>query len=728
MADKDEGVAAGASVASKGGGGLLDFVSRNLIGAIAVVVVLMLVIPLPKQIIDLLMTANLALSIVILLTVVYTPRASSFSSFPQMILFVTLFGLGINISSTRLILSASTMNATVNNGVVSNVAGQSALVQAFAHVVAGNSIVIGFVIFVILIVVQIIVITKGAGRVSEVAARFTLDSMNTKFFDIDNQLNSGYITEDEARELKAEIRRDIDFYSNMDGSSKFVSGNVKAGVFITVVNLIGGFAVGMLKNSLDFTTSLNLYSALTIGDGLLSQLPSLMLSFATGILVTADKSEETLGEKVAKEFTIDGTIYKIVGAALAIMGVVFLILGSSSTVFLIPIGFLLIFYGTRLQSKKEREEVQKAQAVASAKAAKTKGTSDSAADSVAMLDPLSLELGFALIPLVDKEKGAELLERISRIRRESALDIGLPVPKIRIIDNMKLEPSEYSFKIRGIEVSKSTIRLGSFMCMNTGGVTEEIKGDKTTDPAFGMPAIWVSEDRRAEAESAGYVIVDPPTIIATHLMETIRAHASEILGREEVSLLINEVKKTSPIVVEEVMNGARVKFTFGDIEKVLKGLLAEQVSIRDMVTILETLSNYGAVTMNTYDLIEKVREALGKQLCLQYADPDKKLRVVNLSQNWSQKLLDTAQMPTDGSRPFSALDPVDARSLVRAINEAFAKVQGEGVMPVIMCASVVRNLLRYSIDRDLSGVVVLSEKEILAAGKAITLEVLGEIE
>lgn len=701
------------------------FLGHSFIAIAAVVVVLMLIIPLPKILIDVLMTANLAISIVILLVVIYTPRASSFSSFPQMILFVTLFGLGINISSTRLILSMSGVNNIFRNGEIVHLDAQSDMVQAFSNIVAGNNIVIGFVIFVILIVVQIVVITKGAGRVSEVAARFTLDSMNTKFFDIDNQLNSGAITEEEAKVLKDEIRRDIDFYSNMDGASKFVSGNVKAGVFITVVNLLGGFAVGMIQNGLQPGDSINLYSRLTIGDGLLSQLPSLMLSFATGILVTADKSSDTLGDKLSKEFTVDGSIYEIVGAALLVMMAVF---HNSTAFFLLPIGIFLIYYGYRIQKQKETDaKIAKENAEKEAQA-KASATKDIKGDSVAPLDALSLELGYSLAPLVQEEKGAELLQRITMIRRESALDMGLPVPKIRIVDNLALENSEYSFKIKGIEAGRYTIKMGCYMCMDTGSVTEEIKGDKTKDPAFGMPAIWVTDDRKSEAEDAGYIIVDPPTIIATHLTEMIRAHAAEILDRQGVSTLVDEVKKTNPIVVEEVMNGTKCKFTYGDIERVLRALLSEQVSIRNMVVILETLANYGAVTTNPWDLVEKVREALGLQICLQYTDSDKKLRVVNLSQTWAQKFLDMAQYPSDGSRPYSALDPVDARTLDKSINNAFAKVQAAGYMPVIMCPSVVRGLVRAAIERQTPGAVILSEKEILAAGNTISLEVLGEIE
>lgn len=705
-------------MANENRGKVLNFIQQNIPGVAAVVVVLMLIIPLPKSFIDFFMILNLALSVIILLVVIYTPRASSFSTFPRIVLFATLFGLGINISSTRLILVSPARAAGYSSS-------QSAMVQAFANIVTGGSnVVIGMVIFIILIVIQVLVITKGAGRVSEVAARFTLDAMSTKQFDIDNQLSQGYITEDEAKIMKEELRRDIDFYQNMDGSSKFVSGNVKAGIFITVINLIGGFIVGMVNNNMSFTDALSVYSVLTIGDGLLSQLPSLMLSFATGILVTGDKSGETLTDKIKKEFSIDGIIYEIVGAFLALMGIA---LRNHTQYLLVPMGALLFWFGFKMTKAKEDKEIKRKAAEAAEKSSSQQGAAAPENDAVAPLDPLQLQLGFALIPLVDKEKGAELLERITRIRRECALDIGLPVPKIRIIDNMSLEPNEYVFQIRGIKAGGSKLRLGYYMCMNTGLVTEEIPGEVTKDPAFGMPAIWVPEERRAEAEQAGYAVIDPPTVIATHITEIIRGNAARILGRQEVDILINSVKETNPIVVNEVLNGDKVRFTYGDIEKVLKGLLHEKVSIRNMVTILEALANFGGITKNTWELIEKVREALGLQICLQYVDQDDKLRVVNLSQGWSQKFLDYAQTPSDGSQPFVAFDPVDGRKWIEAVSKTITSVHAMGYQPIIMCSSIIRQLVRYSIEREMPGVVVISDREILAASNNIGLEVLGEI-
>ncbi len=699
-----------------GKGKVLTFIRTNMIGIFAVVAVLLLIIPIPKVFIDFLMIINLAVALLVLLTVVYTPRASDLSSFPQIILFVTLFGLGINISSTRLILSAQ------GNNVNALAKTQSAMVQAFANIVAGNSLVIGFVIFIILIVVQIVVITKGAGRVSEVAARFTLDSMQVKQLDIDNQLSNGYITEEEANFQKEQLRRDIDFYSNMDGSSKFVSGNVKAGIFITVINLVGGFIVGMVYHHLSFMEALEVYTRLTIGDGLLSQMPSLMLSFATGILVTADKSKDTLDEKVIKEFSVAGTIYEIIGAVLAAMGIVF---RGGTQFLLIPVGAAFFYFGFRLSKQKEKEKILEAQKKAEAANGK-KSQNNPEQDAVAPLDPLCLEIGFALIPLVDKEKGAELVERISRIRREAALDMGLPVPKIRIVDNMNLEPNEYCFKIRGIPVGRSQVRLGYYMCMNTGAVTEVLKGEPTKDPAFGMPAIWLPEDQRSDAEQAGYTVVDAPTIIATHLTEIIKNNAADILGRQEVNLILEQTKKDNQIIIDEILSGDH-KFSIGEIEKILRGLLKEKVSIRNTVTILEAISNNGLYTRVTWKLIDAVRVALGSQICLQYADNDGKLRVINLSQGWCELLFNHAQYPEDGSGPVLALDPADNRKWINAVSNTIKNVSVMGYMPIILCPGSIRMLVHDSIDIEMPGVVVLAAEEINAARSHVSVEVLGEI-
>ena len=490
---------------------ILSVISGNAVAVAVILTVLMMFIPLNKVIVDIAMALNLAVSFIILLTVIYTRRASDFTSFPRVTLLVTLFGLAINIASTRLILT----HPVIGKYDIGSIPGQSSLVQAFANIVTGKSLVVGFIIFIILIVVQVIVVTKGAGRVSEVSARFTLDSMNNKMFDIQNELNSGAITEEEAAKRKEQIRREVDFYSAMDGASKFVSGNVKAGIFITIVNLVGGIITGVIGGA-DVGEAFKSYANLTIGDGLMSQLPALMLSFATGILVTGSSADEVIGDQLKKNFSVSGTAYIIVGAALAVMGVAFF---GMATLVLVPVGGIFIYVGIRMQKMQKEKKAKEETKALAAKGKKQTGSSPDDVSHVVSLDPLSLDLGYALVSLVDKEKGAELLERVTRIRREQALDLGLVIPPIRIRDSMNIEPDEYSFKIRGIEAGRSRLKLGYYMCLNTGSVKKEnlLTGEKTHDPAFGMDAIWVPETKRAEAERVGYAVIDPPTIIATHL-------------------------------------------------------------------------------------------------------------------------------------------------------------------------------------------------------------------
>lgn len=694
-------------------GSFLSFITKNIVAVAIVLGVFLLFIPIPKVMIDLSMILNLAFSIIILLVVIRIPRPSDFQTFPRIILLQTLFSLAINISSTRLILTGDFRNGTLQ--------GQSAMVQSFAKIVAGNNIVIGFVMFIILIVVQVLVVTKGAGRVSEVAARFSLDSMNQKLFDIDNRLNSGVIDEAQAEMLKEAVRKDIDFYSNMDGSSKFVSGNVKAGIFITVINLVGGFIIGMVMNKMDFSKALSTYSTLTIGDGLTSQLPSLIISFATGLLVTGTKSDETFDVQLKKEFTSDGHIYIIVAA---VMFLASFVLRQGTQFILIPVAALFGFIGYRLVQKNEKQ-AQVAKMEENAKKSE-KQTSPVDSEQISMLDPLSLELGYGLIPLVDKEKGAELLERITRIRVETRYDIGLNIPSIRIVDNMSLEPNDYSFKIEGIEAGHATIRLGYLMCMDTGAVVEPLKGEKTKDPAFGMDAIWLPEEQRSEAENAGYVVVDPPTIISTHITEIIRSHAAQMLDRQAVSVILETVKKSNPVLVDEVLNTAKI--SYGVIEKVMQNLLEEKVSIRNYVKILETMANYANVSQNVWDLTAKVREALGLQICKQYADPqDNKLRVMRLSQSLSELVAQYAYNPPDGSKPYVSFDPVDRRKWITAISNSLARINQMGVMPIILCVSGIRQLVRSAIEREQPGVVVLSDMEIFEAGNNISVEIIDEI-
>lgn len=699
------------------GGSILNFVLRNSLAVGVIVVVLFMFIPVPTAFIDLAMVINLALSFIILLTVIYMKRAADFTSFPRVVLITTILGLAINISSTRNIL----VHPVKTSG---HMAGQSEMVQAFANIVAGDKVLIGFIIFIILIVVQVLVITKGADRVSEVTARFTLDAMNNKMFTIQNQINNGSITEEEGELKINQLRQEIDFYSAMDGSSKFVSGNVKAGIFITVVNLIGGIVTGTMAGA-SITDALDSYAKLTIGDGLMSQLPSLLLSFSTGLLITGSNDGDLLSDQLKEQFSANGTIYVIVGATLVALGLAF---HNGATATLVPIGILFIFVGSRLSHLKTKEEEQKTMEAEKAKNSPQKGNGGPEEISpVVKLDELSLEIGYALIPLVDDEKGAELMSRVKRIRREAALDLGLVIPPIHIMDQMELSPEEYSFKIRGIEAGRGRLKLGHFMCLNTGNVPKdrEIVGEKTKDPAFGMDAIWLPDSKRLEAEKAGYAVIDAPTIIATHLTELIRRNASKILSRQSVSAIIEEIKKTNPVVVDEVTTGDH-RFSYGEIEAVLKNLLEEQVSIRNMVVILETLGDYGKLTRDSWTLTEKVREALGAQICQQYADENKVLHVLNLSQSLAQKILDhRADMP--GKGPIVAFDPVDARNYISTMSNAVAAVRERNYLPIILCPSEVRRLVKSSTELEMPGIIVLSINEVMAASPNIKVESLGEI-
>ncbi len=699
---------------------ILNFLKQSYMGVAAIFIIIFMIIPVPKVLVDIMMVLNLSLCIIVLLTVITIPRAADFESFPRIILFQTMFGLGLNISSTRLILTGDIISR--GNRIV--MPGQSNMVQAFAKIVTGNNIVIGFVIFIILIVVQVIVITKGATRISEVSARFTLDAMQPKLFDVDNRLNSGAISDEEAQELKAQIRREIDFYSTMDGASKFVSGNVKAGIVITVVNLIGGFIIGMVMKGMPFDKAISSYSTLTIGDGLLSQLPSMMISFATGILVTGTKTDDNLAQQVINDFSRAGGNYQILGGVLIVLGLGlgFMSRDFALLVMLVVFGVAFIFVGGRMnKSNKKKEETKKVQAQ---KEAGESGTPSAAKQDYPLLDPLSIELGFALIPLVDKEKGAELTGRIANIRMEAANDMGLIVPNIHIQDNMTLEANEYVFKIHGIEAGRASIKLGYYMAINTSGMLlADIPGERTTDPTFGLDAIWVSEENRPDAEEAGYTLCDPSTVMATQITELIRANADIILGSEEVKKMMDKANERYPVLVREVLENA--KMSYGQIERILKNLLAERVSIRGIETILSAISDYASVSKDIWFLTQKVREALGLQICKQYADRSNKLYVMVLSQGLTEMVMKHALYQNDGSKPMVALDPVDGRKWKSCISAALAKFQN--MMPIILCAPDARQLVRSLVEIDMPGTVVISTNELFNAGKKVQVEVIGEI-
>ena len=684
---------------------------RNLIALVVVVGLAMFIIPLPTVLLDVFMSFNLVLSILVLLIVLYNKKPTDFSLFPTVLLVLTVFSLVLNVSSTRLIL---TMGSRFDGR----------MIRAFSTFVTGSGgtsgLIVGFIIFIVIIAVQVMVITKGATRVSEVAARFTLDSLPGKQMAIDAEYSSGAIDQKEAALRKEALQRESDFYGAMDGASKFISGNVKVGIFIIVIDLLGGVIIGALIHGEAILDALGTYAAFTIGDGLLSQLPALLISTAMGIVVTRAAAPGDLGEQVSLQFSRDSKVYWI--GAVVLFGLGWL--PGFPKYVLFPMAAFFGFYAYQIGRKQKKQESFDAMMSKTGEAGKK--TRDEKADVPQMEPPdhLSLELGFGLIPLVDKDKGAELLERVRGMRRQIALDMGIVIPNIRIIDNMLLGSSEYCFKIRGVDVGKSIIRMGYFLCMNPGSVKEELAGEKTKDPAFGLPAIWISEDKRDEAERAGYTVVDPPTIIATHLTEIIKRHAAELLGRQETQNIIDGLRKDYPAVVDEVLMGRDGKgLTMGNIQKVLQGLLREQVSIRNMVSILESIADFAPLTTDTRFLIEKARQALSSQICHQYADENRALHVLTLDPSLEQKIVDSKAQGGSGDI-FAALEPTVHSAWIRTLGKSVRAVYDQGFYPVILCSFQARYLVKTALDRELPEVAVLSVAEI---AQDYTVESIGII-
>ncbi|MDR0909768.1 MAG: flagellar biosynthesis protein FlhA [Spirochaetaceae bacterium] len=688
--------------------------TRDLALAAGVVaVVLMMMIPLPTVLLDTLMASNLILSLLILLVALYTRKATDFSVFPTLLLVITVFGIALNVSSTRLILG---QGAAFNGR----------MIRAFASFVVGSGgtegLVIGLIIFIVIIAVQMIVITKGATRISEVAARFTLDKMPTKQMAIEAELNSGAITEEEAKLKKEEVEKESGFYGSMDGASKFVSGNVKFGILVTLINIIGGMIIGITLHGEDISQVAGTYIAFAIGDGLLTQFPALLVSVASGLLVTRSVSNGTFSEDVSNELSKDERIF-FIGAAVLLL---FALLPGFPWYILIPMSALLAFAGWRIHLSNTKKAALKAGGMAGLVAKKPEKTGEAEVSAVTPLEPLTLELGYGLVPLVDKEKGAELLERIHRVRRETALDMGLKIPSIRIIDNMRLDSMEYCFKIKGMDVGRGKIRASAYLCiLPPGGVQEEIEGEKTREPAFGLPAVWVSEDKREEAERAGYTVIDPPSLVATHLTEIIKRHGAEILGRQETDDILSTLADQYPAVVKEVREG----LSLGQIQKVFQNLLSERVSIRNYVSILETLADYAKVTKYTWVLTEKARQALGRQICLQYAteDPDTgqhSLHVLTLEQQLEQKINDSRV--EDAGGVHVALEPGARTAFTRALNKAMEGMQNLGYIPVILCSEATRPLVKQLTAMDAPALAVLSVPEIAMDMKVESIGVIRE--
>jgi flagellar biosynthesis protein FlhA len=659
----------------------------------------MLIIPLPTFLLDFLISVSLMLGLLILMIVMFVHRSFDFSIFPSLILITTVFRLALNVSSTRLIL-------------LQGASFDGKIIKTFGQFVVGGNYVVGFIIFIILIAVQFIVITKGASRTAEVAARFTLDAMPGKQMSIDSDLQSQLINEDEARVRREEIRKEADFYGAMDGASKFVSGDVKVGIIIVFINLIGGFIIGMVQRGESFDLALRTYSLLTIGDGLVNQIPSLLSTTATGIIVTRAVSNENFGDQISDQLTSQPrALYITAGALFA--GI--LIPGFPKiSLLMLSIGIASLGY-LLTKSRDEELETQKREA----KQHSVKDTKPESVLPLIQIDPLEVEIGYNLIPLADPEQGGTLLERITNIRRRSALDMGLIVPPIRIRDNMELEPEMYSILIKRVEVGRGILQVGKLMAMDSGDTKDKIDGVEFVEPVFNFNAKWIDIDVRDLAESRGYTVVDCPTIIATHMTEIIKRHADEILGREEVRKLIDNIRNDYQAIVTEIEE----KMNYGEIQKVLQNLLRERVSIRNMVTILETLATYRSHTDDPGLLTEFVRDALSRQITGAYTASGNVLSVITVDPEIENIIRESIHEDRVDGKVLN-LDPESHKLIVNALRDAYRRASTLGFVPVFLVSPQIRRVTFNLLEReqDIQAPVVLGFNEI---SKNIKVNVVG---
>jgi flagellar biosynthesis protein FlhA len=656
-----------------------------VIAIVVVSIVIMIIIPLPAGLIDFLLTTNITLSLVMLFISMYINQPLQFSIFPSLLLLTTLLRLSLNISTTRLILRDGD-------------AGQ--VIRAFGEFVVGGNAVVGFIIFLIIIVVQFIVITKGAERIAEVAARFTLDAMPGKQMAIDADLNAGLINEMEAKERRKAIERAADFYGAMDGASKFVKGDAIAGIIITIINICGGLVIGMVQRGMEFQSALSTYTLLTVGDGLVSQIPALLISTSAGIIVTKAASESNLGREVTAQLFAQPKAMFLASGVLAALGVV----PALPQLPLFALAMVLLFSGYAIrraavtEEAAAREDIHPAQLDEMRKPENVMG--------LLQVDPIEVEFGYAIIPLADVNQGGDLLDRVVMIRRQIALELGMVVPIIRLRDNIQLGPNQYRVKIKGIEVAEGELVMDGFLAMDPGTAAGEIEGTDTLEPAFGLPAKWIKEEEKDRAEMLGYTVVDPPTVISTHLTETIKAHIHELLGRQEVKKLVDNLKEHHPALVDELVPK---QMTYGEVQKVLANLLREGVSIRDLVTIFETLADYAPVTHDPDMLTEYVRQALSRTISKKFV-PGKKARVVTLDQGLEEKILNSVQQTEQGS--FITLDPDVTRKMINSLSNQLNVFTQTGEQPIVLTSPMVRLYFKKLTEQFAPGLVVLSYNEL----------------
>ena len=650
-------------------------------------ILLLMIIPLPSFLLDIFLSLNITISLLVMIISLYTLRALDFAIFPSLLLATTLFRLSLNVASTRLILLHG------NEG--PDAAGS--VIQSFGQFVVGGNYVVGIVIFIILVIINFMVITKGAGRVAEVAARFTLDAMPGKQMAIDADLNAGLITEDQARTRRQDVSDEASFHGAMDGASKFVKGDAIAGIIITLINIGAGFIIGVAQKGMPAADAAANYTILTVGDGLVGQIPALIISTAAGILVTRTAGSQDFGNQLKSQFTVHPRAIWIVSGVL--LGFA-LIPGLPFIPFLL-LSILLAYVAYRIQQGQEADAIATAEEVPEALQPQEDNY-----EEMLNIDLLELEVGYGLIPLVDSAQDGELLPRIRSIRKQFALDSGFIVPPIHIKDNLQLKPNEYSILLKGISLAGGEIMPGHFLAMNPGLASDPLKGIATTEPAFGLPATWISEDKKERAQIAGYTVVDGTTVTTTHISEIIKQHAHELIGRQEVQNLLNNFAKSYPKLVEELTPNL---LPLGTIMRVLQNLLREQVSIRDLRTILETLADW-APSMTDADLLtEQVRQGMARSISGNYADENQTLSLLTLDHELEETLQDSVHRTQDGS--YLALDPPKAQALLEGLSETIQSLAG-GTTPVLLCSPTIRLHVKRLTERYISNLVVLSHNEI----------------
>ena len=694
------------------------------VALLMVLIIIMMVVPLPTWLIDILLAMNITLGVVTLLVTFYVKRALDLSIFPTLLLISTLFRLSLNVSTTRLILLYGN-------------AGE--LINAFGNFVVGGNYVVGIIMFLILVIIQMLVITKGAERVAEVAARFTLDAMPGKQMSIDADLNSGLIDEQGAKQRRQDIQREADFYGAMDGASKFVKGDAIAGLIITTINIIGGLSIGIFMRGMDAGQAAGHYSLLTVGDGLVGQIPALLMSTAMGVIVTRAAASSELGPDLINSFTRYPRPLYIAAGMLLSLG---LIPGLPTAPF-VGLAMLTGFLGYSVSREAELQSISAeeqaamssgqalpsgqagtpgAQAAPGSQAETPKAEPVSPEDVMKLLtvEPMEAEIGYAIIPLIDPGQGGDMLERIGTIRKQMALEMGIVVPPIRIRDNIQIKPTEYILRVKGAEAGRGELLPDHYLAMNTGAVAEDLIGVPTKEPAFGLPALWISPDLRDKAEAMGYTVVDAPSVLATHLSEVIRKNGAELLTRQEVQKLTDMVKETSPAVVNDLL----ASLSLGEIQKVLQNLIREQIPIRDLVTIFEALADYGKMSRSVDFLTERAREALSRLISLKIQGPDGVITAATLSPNWEQKI--TAGVDGDLARGWQLnLDPREVQRMIAAISKAMDMMIAKNLPPVLLVHPDVRLIVRRLIEGSITNIFVVSYNEIT---RGVQIKTVGMVE